>query len=93
MSTLQAVPTDYGIDILNSELKDTVTKYQLIGALTHDANSEDLYSFLTNTIETSYYDENGVLNFVLELHIETHLNEYIYKIYVVYSTKNVVIEC
>ncbi len=93
MSTLQAVPTDYGIDILNSELKDTVTKYQLIGALTHDANSEDLYSFLTNTIETSYYDENGVLTFVLDLPIETHFNEYLYKIYVVDSTNQVVIEC
>ncbi len=93
MSTLQAVPTDYGIDILNSELKDTVTKYQLIGALTHDANSEDLYSFLTNTIETSYYDENGVLTFVLDLPIETHFNEYLYKIYVVDDTNQTVIEC
>ncbi|WP_180980569.1 hypothetical protein [Vibrio diazotrophicus] len=93
MSTLQAIPTDYGIGILNSELKETVTKYQLIGARTYDASSDQLYSFYSNAIETSYYDENGVLTFVLNLPIETHFDEYLYKIYVVDNTDQVVIEC
>ena len=93
MSTLQAIPTEYGIDILNSELKDTVTKYQLIGALTLDANSEDLSSFYSSVIETSYYDENGVLTFVMNLPIETHFNEYLYKINVLDDANQVVIEC
>ena len=93
MSTLQAIPTEYGIDILNSELKDTVTKYQLIGALTLDANSEDLSSFYSSMIETSYYDENGVLTFVMNLPIETHFNEYLYKINVLDDANQVVIEC
>ncbi|WP_375751588.1 hypothetical protein [Vibrio sp. HN007] len=93
MSALQAIPTEHGIDILNSELKDTVTKYQLIGALTHDANSADLYSFHNALIETSYFDENGVLTFILNLPIETHFDEYLHKINVLDSTDQIVIEC
>lgn len=93
MSALQAIPTPHGIDILNSELKNTVTKYQLIGALTHDAASDDLYSFNTATIETSYYDENGVLTFILNLPIETHFDEYLHRIDVLDSQNQAVIEC
>ena len=93
MSTLQAIPTQHGIDILNSELKDTVTKYRLIGALTHDAPSESLYSFYENTIETSYYDENGVLTFILNLPIETHFDEYLHRIDVLDANNQSVIEC
>lgn len=93
MSALQAIPTEHGIDILNSELKSTVTRYQLIGALTLDANSADLYSFHNAQIETSYYDENGVLTFILNLPIEMHFDEYLYKINVLDSTDQVVIEC
>ncbi|WP_295898974.1 hypothetical protein [uncultured Vibrio sp.] len=93
MSTLQAIPTQHGIDILNSELKDTVTKYQLMGALTHDAVSETLYEFHNNTIETSYFDENGVLTFIINLPIETHFDEYLYQINVLDSGDQTVIEC
>lgn len=93
MSTLQAIPTQHGIDILNSELKNTVTKYRLIGALTHDAPSESLYSFHENTIETSYYDENGVLTFILNLPIERHFDEYLHQIHVLDSGNQSVIEC
>ncbi|WFB49902.1 hypothetical protein [Vibrio coralliilyticus] len=93
MSTLQAIPTQHGIDILNSELKNTVTKYRLIGALTHDAPSESLTSFYENTIETSYYDENGVLTFILNLPIEQHFDEYLHKIHVLDSSNQSVIEC
>lgn len=93
MSTLQAIPTQHGIDILNSELKNTVTKYRLIGALTHDAPSESLYSFYENTIETSYYDDNGVLTFILNLPIEQHFDEYLHQIHVLDSSNQSVIEC
>ncbi len=93
MSTLQAIPTQHGIDILNSELKNTVTKYRLIGALTHDASSESLYSFYENTIETSYYDDNGVLTFILNLPIEQHFAEYLHQIHVLDSSNQSVIEC
>ncbi|MEZ8603637.1 hypothetical protein [Vibrio splendidus] len=93
MSALQAIPTQHGIDILNSELKNTVTKYQLIGALTHDAPNESLYSFYEDTIETSYYDDNGVLTFILNLPIEQHFDEYLHQIHVLDSSNQSVIEC
>ena len=93
MSTLQAIPTQNGIDILNSELKNTVTKYRLIGALTHDAPSESLTSFYENTIETSYYDDNGVLTFILNLPIEQHFDDYVHQIHVLDSSNQSVIEC
>ncbi|WP_172378861.1 hypothetical protein [Vibrio sp. Vb339] len=93
MSTLQAIPTQHGIDILNGELKNTVTKYRLIGALTHDAPSESLYSFYESTVETSYYDDNGVLTFILNLPIEQHFDEYLHQIHVLDSNDQAVIEC
>ena len=93
MSTLQAIPTQHGMELLNSDLKNTVTQYRLIGALTHDAPSESLYSFYENTIETSYYDDNGVLTFILNLPIEQHLDEYLHQIHVIDSGNQSVIEC
>lgn len=93
MSTLQAIPTQHGIDILNGELKNTVIKYRLVGALTHDAPSETLYSFYENTIETSYYDDNGVLTFILNLPIEQHFDEYLHQIDVLDANNQSVIEC
>lgn len=93
MSTLQAIPTQHGIDILNSELNDTVTQYRLVGALTHDAPSESLYAFHEDTIETSYYDENGVLTFIINLPIEQHFDEYLHCIDVLDANGQTVIEC
>lgn len=93
MSTLQAIPTQYGIDILNSELKSTVTRYQLVGALIHDAPSESLYTFHEDTIETSYYDENGVLTFIINLPIEQHFDEYLHRIDVLDANDQTVIKC
>ncbi|MGI2873821.1 hypothetical protein ACRTC7_18905, partial [Vibrio fluvialis] len=93
MSALQAIPTQHGIDILNSELKNTVTKFRLVGALLHDAPIESLYSFHEGHIETSYYDENGVLTFILNLPIEQHFEEYLHQIHVLDSNDQSVIEC
>ncbi|EKO3979883.1 hypothetical protein FNJ21_003531 [Vibrio fluvialis] len=93
MSTLQAIPTQHGIDILNSELSDTVTQYRLVGELTHDALNESLYAFHEDTIETSYYDENGVLTFIINLPIEQHFDEYLHRIDVLDANDQTVIEC
>ncbi|WP_425628436.1 hypothetical protein [Vibrio neptunius] len=93
MSALQAIPTQHGIEILNSELKNTVTKYRLIGALTHNAPKPSLETFYQSTIETSYYDDNGVLTFVLNLPVEQHFDEYLHQIHVLDSNHQAVIEC
>ncbi len=93
MSALQAIPTQHGLDILNSEFKATATKYKLVGALTHDAASGDWYSFYHDTIETSYFDENGVLTFILNLPIETHFDEYLHQIQILDDNDQAVVIC
>ncbi|MGF1840956.1 hypothetical protein [Vibrio atlanticus] len=93
MSTLQGIPTQHGISILKSNLKQTAKKFQLIGALTHNAPSASLSVFHTDTIETSYYDDNGVLTFVFNLPIETHFNEYLYQIKIVDTSDQSIVNC
>ncbi|SBS65497.1 hypothetical protein [Vibrio atlanticus] len=93
MSTLQGTPTQHGISILKSNLKQTAKKFQLIGALTHNAPSASLSVFHTDTIETSYYDDNGVLTFVFNLPIETHFNEYLYQIKIVDTSDQSIVDC
>ncbi len=90
-NALQAIPTDHGLDVLTSHLKETVTTYSLVGALTHDA--EALYTFHSNTIETSYFDENGVLTFILDLPIDTHFDEYLHQIQILDDSGEIVIDC
>ena len=93
MSALQATPTPHGISILNSELRTTVTQYRLIGSIEQDATSDLWQSFYENTIETSYYDDNGVLTFVLDLPVEQHFEEYLHQIHVLDSNNQPVIKC
>ncbi len=90
-NALQAIPTDHGLDVLTSDLKDTVTTYTLVGALTPTATV--LSSFYSATVETSYYDENGVLTFILNLPIETHFDEYLHQINILDADGETVIEC
>lgn len=90
-NALQAIPTDHGLDVLTSHLKETVTTYSLVGALTHDA--EELYTFHSNTIETSYFDENSVLTFILDLPIGTHFDEYLHQIQILDDNGEMVINC
>ena len=92
MANLTAVPTEEGLEILNSELKSSVTNFVLIGAETHDltvlddlmsqdtVTYEDIepYVFYNNLVETSYYDDNGVLTFVLIIPVEEDLGSYTY---------------
>lgn len=91
MSALQAIPTELGLSILSSHLKESVTQYALVGSLTFDAT--ELNAFYTNTIETSYFDENGVLTFILNLPIETHFDEYLHQIQILDTQGQIVIEC
>ncbi len=79
-NALQAIPTDHGLDVLTSTLKNSATTYVLMGALTHDATETS--EFYRSTIETAYYDENGVLTFVLELPVEQHFDEYLHQIHI-----------
>ncbi len=90
-NALQAIPTEYGLDILTSTLKNTVTQYALWGATTHDAT--DIEVFHSDTIESSYFDDNGVLTFQLNLPIETNFKEYLHKIVILDESDQVVIEC
>ncbi|MFA0405192.1 hypothetical protein [Vibrio sp. 10N.222.52.C12] len=93
MSTLQGIPTQHGISILKSNLKQTAKKFQLIGALTHNAPTASLSVFHTDTIEASYYDDNGVLTFVFNLPIETHFNEYLYQIKIIDTSDQSIVDC
>ncbi len=90
-SVLQAIPTEHGLDVLSGTLKSTVTKYALWGATTHDATK--ISAFHSATIESSYFDDNGVLTFQLNLPIETDFKEYLHKIVVLDKSDKVVIEC
>ncbi len=90
-NALQAIPTKYGLGVLTSTLKNTVTQYALWGATTHD--TADIRVFYSSTIESSYFDDNGVLTFQLNLPIETNFKEYLHKIVVLDESDQVVIEC
>ncbi len=93
MNSLHAITTEHGLETLSGELKETVTQYQLIGALTPDADSEALYRFHSDEIEASYFDENGVLSFVLNLPIDMHFDEYLHHIYIMDADGQNVITC
>lgn len=89
MDDLTAVATEHGLALLKSTLKNTATKYALIGADTHDATSTG--AFYTANIETSFYDANGVLTFVVELPIETDFNKYLYAIAITDTNNQIVV--
>ncbi|WP_276954332.1 hypothetical protein [Helicobacter rodentium] len=95
MANLTAIPTNEGIEILNSELKEQVSDFVLIGAQTfkhetlsillentEEATYEELrpYVFYRNQCAAIYYDENGVLTFEAELPLEEDLEKYTFAI-------------
>lgn len=102
MANLTAVPTNQGIGILNTELRNQVTKFVLIGATNYknatlDAILTDTevvtytdiqgYVFYHGTVETAYFDDEGVLTFELLLPLEEDLQKYTYAVGLV-STDN-----
>ncbi len=89
MESLTAVATQHGLALLNSTLKNTATRYALIGATTHDSTTPG--TFYTDDIETSYYDNNGVLTFVAELPIEQDFNRYLHSIAIIDNTDQIVV--
>lgn len=94
MANLTAIPTVEGIDILNSELIEQVKEFVLIGSQDHDVqaldellNQEVLsyeqikeYVFFKQSIESSYYDDEGVLTFSCMIPIEDDLENYTYAV-------------
>ena len=91
MANLTAVPTNQGIGILNTELRNQVTKFVLIGATNYtnatlDAILTDTevvtyadiqgYVFYHGVVETAYFDDEGVLTFELLLPLEEDLQKY-----------------
>lgn len=90
-NALQAIPTEHGLSVLLSAQKEHAITYELVGALTHDAT--ELSTFHRAEIETSYYDDNGVLTFILNLPIETDFKEYLHKITILDANSQIVIEC
>lgn len=91
MDAITAIATDHGLDVLNSALKNTATQYQLIGAKAHDATDDQLAVFYSAEIETSYYDDNGVLTFIIELPVAEDFGRYLYAVQVVDAVGQVVI--
>lgn len=92
MANLTAVPTQEGLNILNSELRDKVKNFVLIGSDTHDLTALDEllnqdvvtyteiepYIFFDDVIESSYYDDDGVLTFNLIIPVDEDLGSYTY---------------
>lgn len=91
MNQLQAIPTPHGLSILTSSLKSTIKQFKLLGNT--GPESANVYEFYSSTIHASYYDENGVLTFEMRLPIETHFDEYMYRVHIVDDASAVVIEC
>ena len=91
MDALTAIPTSHGLSVLNSSLKNTVTKYALIGATAHDAADDELGTFYTGTIENSFYDSNGVLTMQVELPVATDFGKYLYRIAILDATDQLVV--
>lgn len=90
---LNGVPTQEGLNILNSQLREQVRNFVLVGCNTHeDENLQEIinnahtttyeqiesYIFHRGECESIYYDENSVLTFEIELPISQDLSCYTY---------------
>ena len=95
MANLTAIPTQQGLDILNSELKKTVTRFILIGFETHNNPTlqevletdetliyDDIKDFIfyESNLESSYYDDKSVLTFNALIPTEQDLGNYVYAV-------------
>ena len=90
MDAISAVTTARGLEVLNSALKSGATNYHLIGAATHDAADDILVDFYTAQIESSFYDDRGILTFQINLPAEQDFNKYLYKITISDDTGTVI---
>ncbi len=99
MAAITAQPTLEGINILNSDLKNGVNKFALIGASNFtnvnidtlvsnpNATYRDLQThiFAELEIESAIYDENGVLTFHLALPYDVDYGKYIFGVALIYD--------
>lgn len=92
MDTLTAIATSYGLDVLSSQLKSSATKYALLGASTHNRPDSEAAAFYEAVIETSYFDDNGVLTFVINLPKDRDFDKYLYAIVILDDTNQVIIK-
>ena len=90
---IRGIPTNYGIELLNSELKKEVQTYALIGLESpKDPSLEALIAkedisydeiqdsiFYTNTIDVGYFDESGILTYEINLQ-NINTDKYMYAI-------------
>ena len=98
MAAITAQPTIEGIDILNTDLKNGVSSFALVGSSSFTdttidslvANTNASYSSLSPyifaelDIESAVFDENGVLTFHLALPYDTDYGKYIFGIALLY---------
>ena len=100
---IKGTPTNYGIQVLNTELKREVQSYALIGLPTPKEPSlealitkEDLsfseiekYIFLRRNIDVGYFDESGILTYEVNLR-NVATDKYMYAL-ILLDTKDKVI--
>ncbi len=91
MDHLTAIPTEFGLNVLSSELKDTATQYALLGATTHNEATENLAVFHQAEIDSSYFDEYGVLTFEVNLPVAQNFEKYMYTINILDEQDNIII--
>ncbi len=90
MDKLTAIPTEYGLNLLAGDLKSTASQYSLVGHATYDSDSP--VKFYQEQIETSYFDDNGILTFVVNLPTEIDFEKYLYQINILDESNNIIIQ-
>ena len=100
---IKGIPTNYGIEILNSELKKEVQTYALLGLETpKDPSLEAIIAkedisydevkdsiFYTNTIDVGYFDESGILTYEINLQ-NINTDKYMYAL-ILLDTQNKIV--
>ena len=92
MDNLTAIATSHGLNVLSSTLKNTAINYALVGATTHNRPANEAGTFYEAEIETSYFDDNGVLTFVVNLPKDRDFDKYLYSIVIKDNTGQIIIK-
>lgn len=90
MDNLTAIATEHGLSLLSSEFKNQAKKFQLIGHTELNKTEADLTVFHSADIETSYFDNNKVLTFVIQIPVDSDFQKYVYKINIIDTSDKVV---
>ncbi len=105
MAVLKAVPTQEGLDILNSELKEKATRFCLIGATSYNNvalenilkkdnitySNIGKYVFHLDGIESQYFDKDSVLSFQVIVPVETDFKHYMYAVAIITDDNKLVV--